>query len=85
MRKYGVQLDSMEPHWVSIKKSRTVLVRWAKQAQQPNIKRMGNLIEKGVVKQYGVYVKPHPFINKGLNVAIPKLHSYIKENVRISR
>ncbi len=78
MRQEYLALDHMRPHWVSVKRSRTILLRWAKQAIIPNIKRRARMVEKGTLKSFGVYVKPHPFIANGYGRARPKLRPVLK-------
>ena len=36
MRKEYISLDSMKPHWVNVRKTRSTLLSWAKQAKIPN-------------------------------------------------
>ena len=73
MRREYLALDNMRPHWVSVKRSRTRLLAWARQAQVPNIRRRARMVESGQIKRFGVYVAPHPFISRGWRRARPKL------------
>lgn len=73
MRRYGIFLDSMRPHWVSVRSSRTRLLAWSKQARIPNIRTRARMVENKKLKSFGVYVRPHPFIKRGFNRAFPKL------------
>ncbi len=73
MRREFIALDSMRPHWVSVRSSRTILLSWAKQAMIPNIRRRAKMVEAGTLKKFGIYVKPHPFISMGWKRARPKL------------
>ncbi len=78
MRREYLALDHMRPHWVSVKRSRTILLKWAKQAIILNIKRRARMVEKGTLKSFGVYVKPHPFIQRGYGRARPKLRAVLR-------
>ncbi len=73
MRREYLALDHMRPHWVSVKRTRTRLLVWAKQAIIPNIKRRARMVETGKLKRFGIYVRPHPFISAGWRRARPKL------------
>jgi len=78
MRIYGVYLDSMSPHWVSVTRRRTRLLAWAKQARSSSIRTKARSVEKGELKSFGVYVRKHPFIQAGYRRARPKLRSLLK-------
>ncbi len=78
MRLYAIYLDNMRPHWVSVKRSRTILLRWAKHSIIPNIRSRARNVEKGKLKSFGIYVKPHPFIARGYKRARPKLRPVLK-------
>ena len=73
MHRGYVALDSMKPHWVSVKRSRSRLLSWSRQAKVPNIRRRAQMIDSGKLKSFGVYVKPHPFISSGWRRSRPKL------------
>lgn len=81
MRIYGVYQDSMKPpgHYVSIHRRRTRLLAWAKVAQNPNIRRRASLVEKGKMRSFSIFVKPHPFIETGYARARPKLEPIVKK------
>jgi len=68
MYKYGVQLDSMRTHWVSLKRGRTITM-WAED------KLKGNLPK-------AIEVHKHPFIRKGYDRARPKLRAMINQSMR---
>ncbi len=78
MRQYGVYLDSMTPHFVSVNKRRQGLLSWAGVASNPFLNRQANLVQQGKMKRFGVFVKPHPFILSGWNRARPKLNPMIR-------
>lgn len=75
---YGVFLDSMRPHWVSVKRSRQRLLAWSKRALIPNIRTRARMVEKGTMRSFGIFVKPHPFIRRGLNRALSKVRPVFK-------
>ena len=79
MRREYLALDHMRPHWVSVKRSRTKLLAWAKQARIPNIKRRARMVETGKLKRFGIFVKPHPFIDRGWKRARPKLNPILNQ------
>jgi hypothetical protein len=74
----GIYLDSMNPHWVNIQRNRPKLLRWARRAQNTNIKKAANAIAAGRRQKYGIFVKKHPFINAGYRLARPKLTRMLK-------
>lgn len=59
---YGIYLDRMRPHWVSLKRGR-LITQWAR--------------DKGI-RARGVYVKPHPFIVEGMTRTYPQINQIIK-------
>lgn len=73
MRQYGIYLDSMAPHFVSIKASRSRLLSWAQRARSKGIRKKANLVAAGKLPSYSIYVKPHPFIERGYRRARRKL------------
>ena len=78
MRLYLIYLDSMSPHYVNVTRRRTRLLMWAKLAMSTNIRRKASKVEKGELKKFAVYVKPHPFIAQGFKRARPKLKPVLK-------
>jgi len=78
MRLYAIYLDSMRPHYVSIKRRRTRLLAWAKMARSSAIRRKARMVEKRKLKSFAIYVKPHPFIAQGYRRARPKLRPLLK-------
>lgn len=81
-RKEYIQLDSMKPHFVNITKQRTVLLRWASRAGIPVIQTAARNIKSGRIKKYAVGVKPHPFIQRGYQRALPKLTPTLNKHRR---
>jgi hypothetical protein len=75
---YGVCLDTMRPHFVSVTRRRTRLLTWAMIAQRSSIRDKAMRVESGRLKKFSVYVKPHPFITAGYRRARPKLVSVLK-------
>ncbi len=78
IRLYGIYLDSMTPKYVAVKRSRTVLLRWAKLARSPSIRRKARMVERKELKSFAIYVKPHPFIATGFGRARPKLRPVLR-------
>jgi len=78
MRIYGIYLDLMGSHWVSVTRRRTRLLAWAKQARSSKIREKATSVEKGELKSFGIYVHKHPFIQVGYRRARPKLRSLLK-------
>ena len=66
MLQYGLALDRMRPHFVALKRGRKI-TKWAK--------------EHGIQGK-GVFVKPHPYIDRILNKHIPKLPKFIALEVQ---
>ena len=81
MRLYAIYLDSMAPHYVNVTRRRTRLLAWAKIARSPNIRKKARMIEKRELKNFAIYVKPHPFIAQGYRRARPKLRPVLKRLV----
>jgi hypothetical protein len=78
MRLYAVYLDSMKPHYVNVTRRRTRLLAWAKMSHNSTIRRKSRMIERGELKNFAIFVKPHPFIAQGYSRARPKLLPIIK-------
>lgn len=81
IRHYGVMIDEMKPHYVSVRKSRSRLLLWAKRARNKNIREKANAVETGKMKRFGLYVKRHPWINQGYRVARPKLRPILRQSL----
>ena len=84
IRDYGVKLDEMRPHYVSVTRRRTRFFSWAKQARKGHIRRKARLLEEGKIKSFGVFVKPHPFIEMGHEKARPKLNQILRRRTKIA-
>lgn len=69
----GVWLDSMKPHWVSLKRGRKI-TRWAEDRGVPGYGVTGNAI----------YVRPHPFIDVALTKSRQKLPRGLKRSLQKS-
>ena len=81
MRQYLTAVDNMNPHWVSVRASRTRLLAWASQAKHPGIRKKARAVQSGRLKRFGVFVKPHPFISSGFRRARPKLNPILKKEI----
>ena len=79
MRLHGVYLDSMAPHFVSVTRRRSRLLAWAKLARSSSISRKARRLEKGEIRRFSIFVRPHPFIANGYRRARPKLRSILKQ------
>ena len=77
-----IYLDSMQPHWVAIKRSRTRLLAWAKQAQNAGLRKVANDVSSRKQNVGFVYVKPHPFIRTGWNRTRPRLRVMLHQEFR---
>lgn len=84
MRLYGIYLDSMAPHFVSVNRRRSRLLSWAKQASSSNIRRKARMVESKNMTKFSLYVKPHPFIASGFRTARPKLRPMINRSNKIA-
>lgn len=84
IRLYGIYLDSMKPHFVSVTRRRSRLLSWAKRSRSPNIRRKARLVELKKIDSFGIYVKPHPFIRSGYAKARPKLTSMIRRSTKFA-
>jgi len=82
MRKYGIYLDSMRNHWVNMKRSRRVLLKWAQQADDPKLRSAARKISAGKARKYAFGVRKHPFIRMGFERARPKLAPIIKTKAK---
>ena len=78
MRLYAIYLDSMAPHYVNITRRRTRLLAWAKLARVSTIRGKASMVEKRELKNFSIYVRPHPFIARGYGRARPKLKPVLK-------
>jgi len=79
MAMYGIYLDSMRPHYVNLRSSRSRFVSWGTQAREAHIRKAAYRIQIGREKKYGIYVQPHPFIRQGYKRARPKLNTIIRK------
>lgn len=82
MPAYGIMLDSMKPHHVTVKKTRTNLLAWARRASNPKIRKKARQIDAGTRKRFGIFVRPHPFIDRGFKTARPKLNAIVRRELR---
>ena len=63
IREEYVNLSEMDAHHVALKKTRTGLMNWAKQAQKGRIREGAERVSSGKGK-YAVYVRRHQFIEE---------------------
>jgi len=77
IRLYGVYLDSMSPHFVSVTRRRTRLLAWAQRSRNMIIRKKARMIGNRKLTKFSIYVKPHPFIASGYRRARPKLKPMI--------
>ncbi len=82
MRIYGIYLDSMKPHFVTVNRRRTQLLAWAKRARHASIKKKARMVAKGTLKLFSIFVRPHPFIATGYRRARSKLRAVLKRAAR---
>jgi len=75
IRLYGVYLDSMSPHFVSVTRRRTRLLAWARKSNK--FERKARMVGNRKLTKFSIYVKPHPFIAGGYRRARPKLRPMI--------
>lgn len=78
IRDYGVALDTMRPHFVSVHRRRTRLLLWAKLASSGAIQRKALMVEKREIRSFSIFVRPHPFIAFGYRRARSKLRPVLK-------
>lgn len=79
-----VFLDSMRPHTVSVTRRRTLLLRWALNARAYSIQKKANEVAIGTRKNFGIFVKPHPFILQGYAIALPQLQPIIRSYLQMA-
>ena len=82
MRQYGIYLDRMAPHYVSIRRSRSRLLAWALRARSPSIRRKAELVQAGRLPSASIRVVPHPFILQGLVRADAKRPAVLRGHLR---
>ena len=82
MRLYGIQLDSMEDHYVKLTTRRTRLLAWAKQANYEVVRDKAKAVEDGAKYPIKIFVRKHPFIYAGWRRARPKLRPLLKQHVK---
>lgn len=74
--KYGFQLDSMQPHWVALKRGRNI-TQWAMTA--PNSPWRGS---KPRQLPGAIFVKPHPWIQDPLTLTTKQTSNIVEKNLR---
>src|SRR3990167_5192 len=73
---YGTWLDSASPHYVRLQRGRRI-TKWALDKGNPTIRKIAERAIASKSKTY-IYVRPHPWIDKGLNRALRKLPTIVK-------
>ena len=80
-----IMLDSMKPHWVALKPTRKRLLLWAQQASDDFISEKATLILSGVkIPNRSIFVRPHPFIVRGMIRADKKIGPIINKHVKMA-
>lgn len=77
-----VYLDSMSPHYVSLKRGRNI-IKWARQNYgTATVSGRSRVITgpRGGLKG-SIYVTPHPFVQKTLNRERNKLPNYLRKSI----
>jgi len=78
MYQYGIWLDRMKPHWVSIHNRRLRLLRWALMARSDSIRKRAKLVSSGKLRRFCIKVKPHQYIKTGYARSLSKLRPMLK-------
>jgi len=79
IRHYGIMLDSMRGHHVAIRRRRMTLLRWALKSDR--FDKSARKILAGQMNNQLIYVRKHPFIQRGWRLARPKLMRMIKQDM----
>ena len=82
IRQYGIQLDSMKPHFVNITRRRTRLLAWALQSRSTTLRKGAAKVQAGKIRKVSLGVRPHPFIRRGWRRARPKLTTVLKIQIK---
>lgn len=77
----AAMLDSMNPHWVNIRRDRETLLNWALQSGNDVIESKAREIAEGHRDKFAIYVKPHPFIKRGYRNAIRIFPEVLRANL----
>ena len=80
VRQYGVFLDSMDPHVVRVIPTRTRLLAWASNARSSTISQKAADLRSRKIKDFFIFVRPHPFMLSGWRRARPKLSPMLKSH-----
>lgn len=68
---HGIRLDSMDPHFVKLKRGRLIR-RWALQKGNENVRRVA-------MREGSIFVRPHPWIDRPIAVSYRALPSIVKK------
>ena len=74
---HGVYMDSMRPHWVQFKQTRTKLIQWAEQKGNLNVK-------IAAASKGGMFVRPRPFIDTVLKRRLEVLRREVKRHIKLN-
>jgi len=74
MAKEGIYLDSMQPHYVKLKRGRLIR-KWALEKGKPGV-------QKIAAREGSIFVKPHPFIDVALSKSLSKLSPNLRRTVK---
>lgn len=91
MVNYGIALDRMRPHWVSLKRGRSI-TKWAMKnsvfdghrrhfTKNRSGKSYIHSGPQGGIRGGSVYVKPIPWIDKPMNKALKRTDTVVKRHV----
>ena len=74
MRRYGIYLDRMKPHYVALKRGRLIR-QWALTKGNPTIKAIAE-------REGSIWVRPHPFISDATARTFRAIPEIIKNRTR---
>ncbi len=84
IRLHGVYLDSMKPHFVNVKRSRTTLLSWALQANNAKLQARAQQVKDRKIKSFPIYVKQKPFIRRGYKRARGRLKPMLNRALELA-
>lgn len=79
---HAAALDSMRPHFVRVDHTRPDLLAWANQSNSAVIQAMSSDVLAHRRKKFAIFVKPHPFLKRGIGRAVPKLGPLLRLGVK---
>ena len=81
MPREGVYVDRMRPHFVSMNADKPTLLAWGQQARSQKIRLAAASIATGHRKSMSLYVRPHPFIARGVNLAVTRHEMILRKHL----